>query len=247
MYTVYLVDDEKLMVESVVSSVNWTDNGFEVVGYNTDPSYAKGEILSLKPDLIISDLKMPRLDGIELIKALKEAGADFEVIMLSAFAEFEASRHFFLLGGMDYLLKPLDLSEATIVLEQVARKIAAKTSGEKPRTELISTGVRSFDELVSYVAENFAKKISLESLSRQFGLSPTYICSLFSKHYSCTMTIFLTNIRMREAVKMLTETKYPLKEVAMLSGYTDYYYFCRVFKLFYGIAPTLYLKQRELR
>ena len=239
MYGVYLVDDEKLMIDSVISAISWPENGFEVIGFNTDPVLAAVEIISLKPDLVISDLKMPRLDGISLMKTLKDARMDCEFIMLSAFGEFEASRDFFLLGGVDYLLKPLDPQEAALVLEKLSRKFAEKKH-LSPSTTPVKTHTKAFDELVSYITENYEEKYTLDSLSRQFNISPNYICNLFSKHYDSTLTIFLTSIRMREASKMLRETDAPLKEIAARCGYPDYYYFSRIFKSYFGISPTEY-------
>ena len=243
MYEVYLVDDEKLMIESVISAVAWPENGFEVIGYNTDPALAAAEIISLKPDLVICDLKMPRLDGIDLIKMLKDAGMGCEFIMLSAFGEFEASRDFFLMGGVDYLLKPFDPQEAALVLERLSRKLAEKNN-LSPSTAPVKTLTKAFDDLVAYIYNNYEKKHTLDSLSRQFNISPNYICNLFSKHYDSTLTIFLTSIRMKMAAGMLKETEAPLKEIAAICGYPDYFYFSKTFKSYYGIPPTEYKRER---
>ena len=239
MYGVYLVDDEKLMIDSVITAISWPEYGFEVIGANDDPVMAAAEIISLKPDLVICDLKMPRLDGIGLIKTLKDASMNCEFIMLSAFGEFEASRDFFLMGGADYLLKPLDPQEAALVLEKLSRKLAEKNH-LSPRTTPVATQTKAFDELVEYISGHFDEKHTLDSLSKQFNISPNYICNLFSKHYDSTLTIFLTSIRMREASKLLKETDTPLKDIAVRCGYQDYFYFSRMFKSYFGIPPTEY-------
>ena len=239
MYGVYLVDDERLMIDSIISAISWPENGFEVIGTNTDPILAAAEIISLKPDLVICDLKMPRLDGIGLIKTLKEAAMDCEFIMLSAFGEFEASRNFFLLGGIDYLLKPLDPQEATIIFERLSRKLAEKNN-LYPSTTPVKTQTQAFNELVAYLTENYEKKHTLDSLSKRFNISPNYICNLFSKHYDSTLTMFLTTIRMGEAARRLKETDEPLKSIAASCGYQDYFYFSRIFKMYFGIPPTEY-------
>lgn len=84
------------------------------------------------------------------------------------------------------------------------------------------------------------KKHTLKSLSREFNISQTYICNLFANHYSSTLTIFITNLRMREAGKLIIKTDSPLKEISVHCGYPDYYYFCRVFKTHFGKAPSEY-------
>lgn len=244
MYKVYIIDDEPLMIDSIIKSVSWPENGFEIVGHSTIPETAMAEICSIMPELVFCDLKLPGIDGVALIKLLRERGVESEFVMLSAFGEFEASRNFFLMGGFDYLLKPLESKEAEIVLERVSRKLAEKHQ-LSPSTAFVPTYTESFDNLVSYVSKNFNKKHTLISLSKRFNISQSYICSLFSKHYESTLTIFLTNLRMAAAAQMLTESNVPLKEIAIDCGYSDYFYFCRVFKSRHGVAPTEYRQQTQ--
>ena len=185
---------------------------------------------------------MPQMDGVTLMKTLRDAGANCEFVMLSAFGEFDASRDFFLLDGFDYMLKPLDPQDAENVLEKLWHKIAQKNN-VTPTTHLVSTQTKNFDALVAYISENYDKKYTLKSLSRQFNISANYICTLFAKHYSSTLTTFMTDIRMREASRMLEETEASLKEIAILCGYPDYFYFSRIFKAHFGVPPTEYRQQ----
>ena len=108
MYSVYLVDDDTLILEELINMVPWLDNGFEVVGSQTNPETALEEIQFIKPDVVFCDLKMPEMDGNELIKALKEANADSEFVMISAYDSFENVRAFFQQSGFDYILKPVN-------------------------------------------------------------------------------------------------------------------------------------------
>ncbi len=239
MYGVYIVDDERLMVTSITGAVSWAENGFEVIGSNTNPQTAIAEITALRPHLVFCDLRMPGMDGIALIKKLREDGVDCEFIMLSAFGEFEASRSFFLMEGFDYLLKPLTRQDAEIALERLSRKISAKEN-LKPSTAFKQTNTKAFDEMVAYITKNFNKKYSLEKLGAQFNISPNYICALFSKHYQSSLTVFLTNLRMKEAARLIAETDMTFKQIAVECGYADYFYFCKVFKGYYNASPTEY-------
>ncbi len=239
LYGVYIIDDEKLMVENIISSISWAENGFEVIGHNIHPQKAVLEILALKPHLVFCDLKMPDMDGIELIKKIRDAELDCEFIMLSAFGEFEASRSFYRLNGFDYLLKPLKQQEAELVLERLSREISAKEH-MTPSTVFKQSNTKAFDELIAYITENISKKYTLEKLSKQFGISQSHICRLFSKYYQSTLTIFLTNLRMKEAGRLIAQTDMAFKEIALDCGYPDYFYFYRVFKGYWGISPTDY-------
>ena len=239
MYSVYIVDDEKLVVDDLINSMPWLENGFEVVGSNTNSVTAVKEISDKNPDVVFADLKMPACDGIELIKRVKENKVDSEFIILSAYEDFKASREFFLMGGFDYINKPLDRDNAALVLEKLSRKLVGK-SNKTPTIQFVSSKTSVFDNLVNYVTENFNKKQTLKDLSDKFGMSQTYICDLFSKHYNSTLIIFITNLRMREAGRLILETSTPLKEIAIFCGYSKYYYFCKVFKNHFSKSPSQY-------
>ncbi len=239
MYTVYVVDDEALILNDIVNSVRWLDNGFEVIGSSQNPKIAIDEIMSLKPDVVFTDLKMSGMTGLEMIKELKENEAIFESVILSAFASFEDSRDFFRMDGFDYLLKPINQDEVQIVLERMSKKLSKKIRPNARAKENINP---SFLSLIEYIEGNFQKKHTLESLSKQFGLNANYICNLFSKHYFSTLTRYITNIRMKKAIELMLTTNNSYKEVALECGYSDYYYFCKVFKEFYGDSPSAYLK-----
>ncbi len=239
MYGVYIVDDEWLIVENLINYIPWNENGFEVIGSSVNPVKAISEILEKKPQLIFCDLKMPSLDGITLLKKVRHEGLDCEFVMLSAFGEFEASRSFYRLDGFDYLLKPLNGQEAEILLERLSRKISLKTP-QKPVSTLGHTNVPAFDEIIEYITKNCDKKHTLEKLSTKFNISQSHICGLFSKYYGSSFTVFLTNIRMKEAARLIIETETAFKEIAIQCGYSDYFYFYRVFKGYFGISPTEY-------
>ena len=239
MYSVYIVDDEALVVDDLVNSIPWLDHGFVVVGCSTNPQHAFTEIVEKKPDAVFCDLRMPVWDGIALIRRLKDAGVAAEYFMLSAFADFETSRDFFLMDGFDYLRKPLDGDTAALVLEKLSRRLAEKHN-QSPSVHFVPSQSKNFDGLVAYVMDHFDEKITLRDLSHRFNISPTYICNLFAKHYGSTLTVFITSLRMAESSRLIRETDTPLKVVAELSGYTSYHHFCRVFKTHFGMPPSLY-------
>jgi YesN/AraC family two-component response regulator len=239
MYSIYIVDDEQPIIERLLTSIPWLEHGFDVIGSNTNPPAALTEIVGLKPDVVFTDLKMPGLTGIELFKELRARGEAAEFVMLSAFDAFDAVREFFTMGGVDYILKPLDLENAAQVLEKVSRILAEK-AGRVPSVQFKPSPSQGFDTLIQYVTENFNKKHTLLGLSERFSLNPTYICDLFSKQYDSTLVIFLTNLRVKNAARLILESDAPLKEIAAFCGYQDYQWFAKLFKQHFGQTPTKY-------
>lgn len=100
MFRVFLVDDEELIMKEIAASVPWMDNGFEVIGMESNSKRAVDRVLELKPDVVFSDLRMPYLDGHTFMKTVRENGLDTEFVMLSAYGTFEDARIFFSAGGL---------------------------------------------------------------------------------------------------------------------------------------------------
>ncbi len=243
MHTVYLVDDEKLIIQSLVDAVEWEAHSLRIVGKNTDPVVAVEEICALSPDIVFCDLKMPTIDGVELVRRCRGAGVTGEFVMLSAYAEFEASREFFRLGGHDYLLKPIDKNALQLTLEGLTRKLTEQKAimEDSPSPK----NATAFEGLIAYIEQNYQQKHTLKLLSERFHLSETYICDLFSKNYSTTFTLFMAGIRMRKAAELIATTNVPMKQICRMCGYTDYLYFCRVFKNYHGVTPSKYIDAQE--
>ena len=142
-------------------------------------------------------------------------------------------------GDFDYLLKPLQIQEVQLVLEKLAKKLAKKKPFEETNDDV--TINPAFSELIDYVKKHFDEKFTLDQLAKQFGLSAGYICNLFAKTYNTTLTCFITKLRMEHAVELMKDKDCSLKNVAVECGYKDYFYFNKVFKGYYGVAPSQYM------
>jgi len=236
MYKVFLVDDDELILQEIEKTIPWMDNGFEVVGKDNNPKHATYEIEKCNPDVVFCDLKMPIMDGHALMMQLREMNIESEFVMLSAYGTFEDARTFFHHEGFDYLLKPVQLEEVQLVLE----KLATKLSKKHPVEQGTDTMNPAFLNLMDHVKNQYKEKITLDELGKQFGLSPGYVCNLFAKHYNTTLTCFITDIRMKKAVELMRGNYGSLKSIALECGYKDYYYFNKVFRDYYGMAPSQY-------
>lgn len=240
MYTAYLVDDEEIILDEFVKTIPWMDNGFEVIGYNTNPGKAIVEIVSMKPDVVFSDLKMLEMDGNELIARLRDEGVTSEFVMISAYDSFENVRTFFQQSGFDYVLKPVQQDDIQMVLEKLCLRLAGKNPQNREsdiQDDSSSTDNLSFNGMLKYIDENFSNKITLDVLAKQFGYSKNYICNLFSKYYNSSLTCYLTQKRMALSRELLKDGDRLLKDIAHECGYSEYVQFYKVFKEHYGISP----------
>ena len=121
MLKVLVVEDEELIRKGIVLAVDWAALGCVVVGEAANGEEALSAAERLSPSLIITDLKMPRMDGIEMLRRLRERGSRAYVIILTAYDSFEYAQSALRLGAVDFLLKPFhdgDLEQAVLNVQK---------------------------------------------------------------------------------------------------------------------------------
>ncbi len=152
MYTVLLTDDEKAVTDALLTNIPWTSLGVETVLTASDGAEAWHLIRSRQIDLLITDIKMPHMDGLELLKKIRSDSLDIHCILLTAFGEFDYAMQALKLGVDNYLMKPLQFDELTGTIETALDNIyISRKSRETLFYENILrrwiTGSISMDEL----------------------------------------------------------------------------------------------------
>lgn len=120
---VFLVEDEVIIRSGVKKSINWEQEGYEFVGEASDGELAYPMILKEKPDILITDIRMPFMDGLELSRLVKKELPDIKILILSGYDEFEHAKKAIKIGVTEYLLKPISAAKLTEVLNAVAETI----------------------------------------------------------------------------------------------------------------------------
>ena len=107
MVKVFLVEDEAIIRHGIRDNIDWASHGFEFAGEAGDGEYAYPLILKAQPDILVTDIKMPFMDGLELSRLVKKALPRMRIIVLSGYNEFEYAKEAIKIGISDYLLKPV--------------------------------------------------------------------------------------------------------------------------------------------
>ncbi len=131
MYKAIIVDDEKIIREWLSVKVEWQDLGFEVVGTFKNGKEALSFVDDNKVDLVLSDIKMPVMDGIEFVRALRKQGYDKKIILISGFDDFSYAKTAIQNGVSDYILKPVEINEITNSVKAVKTQLDNSQSTEK--------------------------------------------------------------------------------------------------------------------
>lgn len=244
MYRAYFVDDEPFVLAEFSSNPLFLECGYKVAGSASDPKRALIEIKSLSPDVVFTDLKMPGLAGVDMMERLRKKGETCEFVIISSYPEFEESVKFFRLDGFDYLLKPVSDYDLQRLLVRLSEKLSDKRPHIKQEPEPGETVSDMLNRAIEIIREDLVSKHTIESLSKLCMTNQTTLNRLFMTHLGMTYIEYITKLRMEEAARLLKETKKEVKEIAGLCGYSDYFYFCRVFRKQYMHTPTQYRSMR---
>jgi len=239
---VLLADDEQTIIEGLLKLFDWEGHGLNVVGVANDGIVAVNLARELKPDIMIVDINMPLLSGLDVIRALSKQLSDTVFIIISGYDEFNYAKEALKLKVTDYLLKPVEFSELSRVLTQVRINILENRTNDTLINE--SNEADKTDSLlyriVSYLNEHSDEEISLNSLADMYHLNPAYISQFFKNNTGMNYHAYLTLLRINRAKELLTTTHKSIAEIADATGFTDYRAFTRAFKRIEGTQPSQY-------
>ncbi|MBR3516964.1 MAG: response regulator [Lachnospiraceae bacterium] len=245
MLRVFLAEDEYVIREGIKKNIDWSAHECEFCGEAGDGETALEKVRELKPDLIISDIRMPFMDGLTFCAKAKEEFPEVQIILLTGYEEFEYARQAIRIGVARYLTKPISRDELSEVLDEIVakqRKEAAKEAPSEKGGEYRDVIYRVF----SYIEEHFSEEdLSLTKVAEHIGLSPNHLSTVFKEETGQSFTRYLTDYRINEAKKMLDGSKKRSSEIAELVGYPDPHYFSSVFKKQTGLTPSQYRERKE--
>ncbi|MGO4106916.1 response regulator transcription factor [Paenibacillus sp. YAF4_2] len=143
MYSVIIVDDEPWAIKGIRNAFDWSKHGFEITGQFTSVHKAFEFICEESPDLIVTDIRMPEISGLELMRMTREKGKDADFVVISGYAEFAYAQEAIRYGALDYFLKPIDIEMAESLINKLAVHFANKRG---QRNNLILEALMSADE-----------------------------------------------------------------------------------------------------
>lgn len=240
-FTYLVAEDEDRMRDYLVRKVAELDPHLESVGSAADGEETIELVESRLPDLLLTDIKMPVLGGLELVQKIRTTNPDLRIVIISGYSEFEYARRAIELGVDEYLLKPVDLDGLREVLRRIRIKLESMAGQVDSEFGLgIPAGeVELVKAVTLYLQENYRHPYSLERLASTFGCKVAYLLRLYSKATGSTPTRDLIRLRVEKAKRLLVGHPHlEVKQIAAAVGYDDPLYFSRLFKRETGFNPT---------
>ena len=161
---IVIVDDEVLIRQGIKHYVNWEQEGFQIVGEASNGKEALEIIEQTQPQIVITDIVMPIMDGEELTRIVKSKYPEIEIIVLSSFGEFDYVRSSFQSGVVDYILKPkLDANSLLSVLNKAVSKLPSADAIETKQQDHIS-----IDHVIDKIMSGYETDYDTELIARVF-------------------------------------------------------------------------------
>ena len=258
MYKVAIIDDEPLIVEGLSKTMAWDKWNCQVAGCAYDGREGMELIRDKRPDIIITDINMPEMDGLMMIAGLKSEFPNMQIIILTGYREFEYARRAIELGVSRFLLKPSKMNELEEAIDAVTKKMemagmpvnvpvmeSQEEDGQEEETqtaEAENNEANSFivKNALEYIRENSQERLRLSDVAEQVYVSQWHLSKLLNKHTGKTFSDILNGARMDKSKELLKDPALRICDVAEMVGFQDLAHFSRVFKKMEGMSANEY-------
>ncbi|MEE0955904.1 MAG: response regulator [Eubacterium sp.] len=246
-YRVVVAEDEPLLLHYIIKKIEELDLGFKVIGSAQTGIQAYELIASSMPDVLITDIRMPVMNGLQLIEKVRNLNPDIDCIILSGYSEFDYARQAIHLQVTEYLLKPVNIKALRTTFQKLKEKYEkSQAEIEESLPETIPAGgenpVQMHARLVhDYIDSHYTETVNFNLLAQKLNYSPSYLTRIFTAAYDTSPAKYLIGLRMKKAMDLLrNHPELSVHDVGERTGYPDQSYFSKAFKHYTGMSPQKY-------
>ena len=244
-YNVLLVEDEKLLMQSLSRHIDALDAGFKVICQAANGEEALKSLKKENIHLVMTDIRMPVMDGLTLAKRIHEQYPNILTVILTGYADFNYAREALKQGVFDYMLKPVVQEDLENTLGRVRLQLQKFYELQEDPTLVGNHAEEIVEYTVLYMREHYMDDIDISSFSASMGFTSAYLTKIFNRYKGDTPLKYLTDIRIHEAKQLLSDTSLPIREVGEKVGYPDQFHFSKTFRKLTGMNPTAYRKEKQ--
>jgi two-component system, response regulator YesN len=252
MYKVVIIDDEPIIVEGMTRMIQWDKFNCQIVATANDGVEGTDIIRKFQPNIIISDIAMPGLDGLSMVAGLKSEFPNIEISILTGYRDFDFAQRAIRLGVTRYLLKPSSMDEIEEAMTAMVHNLVTKnifpennqTTEENNEPDDLKTdsAASSFivNNAIKYIEKNYAHKLTLSEVAEKTYISQWHLSKLLNRQTGQNFSEILNHIRIKEAQKLLKDPSLRIGDIAEMVGFIDMAHFSRVFKKILGTSANEY-------
>lgn len=254
-YKLLIVEDEDIIRRGLVYSVDWRGLDCGEILEAADGSQALELIETCQPDIVIMDINIPFVGGIEVLERTRERFG-YSAIILTGYADFEYARRSLEVGVVRFLLKPVNFDELADAMEGAKesrrRRLAyseyRRAGAELRDMDLLSTVDRTevkselVRQILDHVAAHYPEKLTLHDLAGELHYSETFLVRKFKEEMRMGFSEYLTRYRLQKAIGLLREPGKRTEAIAEACGFPSAKYFTTVFRKHIGCSPREFVK-----
>jgi YesN/AraC family two-component response regulator len=248
-------------------TIDWEDNDITVSGVASNGLEAIQLIEKDVPDILLTDIRMPLMDGFRLILAIKDKYPKIKYIILTAHSDFNYAQNSIKLGVVDFILKPIDEEELMNAVKKAAKLVYEDNDRER-KNQLVQSimedklpnikrgdninidsnlkNAKIIETAMEYIKNNIHTDITLNDVAEHVHFNSKYINVLFKKTVGESISKYIIKCKMELAVKLLKDPNIKVYEVCEKVGYKDQNHFRNIFTDFFKVSPSEYRKSRLL-
>lgn len=242
-YKVVIVDDEYVVREWMSKSIPWKKWNCEVVATAHDGKEGLQIIERHVPDIVFSEITMPRVNGLQMIEELKSEFENMEISILTEDQDFRSAQQAVNLGVRRFLLKPFRTEEIGEAVEAMVANVKKKEivhclegNHSKERSFIV-------DDAIRYIEEHYEERLTLAEVAEHTYVSQWHLSKLLNRDIRRSFSDILNTTRIGHAKDLLDDRTLRISDIAGMVGFLDIAHFSRVFKKYEGISANEYRKR----
>ncbi len=245
MWKVIAADDEAYIREALKKLINWEKMDCNLINVLDNGQELINKIEEQEPDIVITDIQMPEVNGMDVCKYLYETYPETQVIILTAYADFSYAKTAIKYSICDYVLKVSIMDELPDAIEKAIGnlnqlKIEIEKNEKYPLDQL--SLIQQIDQ---YIEINYKKKLSLDDIADALHINSSYLSRVYKLKKGKNLFDAILNLRIEAAKDYLINTDKRTYEISELVGVEDSSYFSKMFKKITGMSPKEYRKQER--
>jgi len=248
-YKMLIIEDEVIIRKGLACCRDWKEHGITEVQEACDGAEGLDAIRAFHPDIVITDICMPKVSGLEVIE---QTMVDYRYIpiIISGYSDFEYAQKAIEYGVTAYLLKPIDLDKLLEAVEKAKIELQKQSLLEDYETsckDFINTSFAMdarrqqygpiVQQMLDFVHAHYAEKITLGIIADYLHYSENFILRKFKKEVQINFSEYLSRYRIGKAMELMRTTETKLSDISALCGFSEYKYFKIVFTRYAGCTP----------
>lgn len=242
MHTILLVDDERWVRTAIRKTIERTELPFQVSHECVNGLEALDWLKENTVDLVLADIRMPVMDGLQFIGQLRELRPSQKAVIVSGHDDFSYVRQALRMEALDYLLKPVEVEEMRDCLQKCLKANQLRSSQSEPKPVVDVAELSPIEQVIRFIKDRLPGEVTLKDAAAAVHLNPSYLSQLFKQRMNQTFVDYVVQLRMDEAEKLLAHTSLRISEISERLGYADLSYFSNTFKRLKGRSPSEYRK-----